>query len=126
MPNPKTVPSCSKPPVHNGWIRKSDLDAWLDRHLPVPTQVISNEEYLPIPQTSQQRLLEREIVASAERRAGYLGMDRRQFLRTSCGMALAFAAMNSVFGHFFRLACTRLVTKVGLWESYERRAERAA
>jgi len=108
MPNPKTVPSCSKPPVHNGWIRKSDLDAWLDRHLPVPTQVISNEEYLPIPQTSQQRLLEREIVASAERRAGYLGMDRRQFLRTSCGMALAFAAMNSVFGHFFRVEAAEL------------------
>ncbi len=67
MPNPKTVPSCSKPPVHNGWILKSDLDAWLDRHLPVPTQVISNEEYLPIPQTAQQRLLEQEIVANAER-----------------------------------------------------------
>ena len=120
MPNPKTVPSCSKPPVHNGWIRKSDLDAWLDRHLPVPTQVISNEEYLPIPQTSQQRLLEREIVASAERRAGYLGMDRRQFLRTSCGMALAFAAMNSVFGHFFRVEATELSDPAAVAENKAR------
>src|SRR5438105_3768381 len=120
MPNPKTVPSCSKPPVHNGWIRKSDLDAWLDRHLPVPTQVISNEEYLPIPQTSQQRLLEREIVASAERRAGYLGMDRRQFLRTSCGMALAFAAMNSVFGHFFRLEAAELSDPAAVAENKAR------
>src|SRR5205807_6637515 len=103
MPNPKTVPSCSKPPVHNGWIRKSDLDAWLDRHLPVPTQVISNEEYLPIPQTAQQRLLEQELVANAERQAGYLGMDRRRFLRTSCGLALPFPARNSVFARSFRV-----------------------
>src|SRR5438477_3985732 len=83
MPKPKTVPSCSKPQVHNGWIRKSDLDAWLDRHLPVPTQVISNEEYLPIPQTPRQRLLEQEIVANAERQAGYLGMDRRRIASRS-------------------------------------------
>ena len=32
-----------------------------------------------------------------------LGMDRRRFLGTSCGMATAFAAMNSVFGHFFKV-----------------------
>ena len=120
MPNPKTVPSCSKPPVHNGWIRKSDLDAWLDRHLPVPTQVISNEEYLPIPQTAQQRLLEQEIVANAEQQAGYLGMDRRQFLRTSCGMALAFAAMNSVFGHFFRLEAAELSDPAAVAENKAR------
>ena len=108
MSNPKSVPSYPKPQVHNGWIRKSDLDAWLDRHLPVPTQVISNEEYVPISQTAQQRRLEQEILANAERQAGYLGMDRRQFLRTSCGMALAFAAMNSVFGHFFRVEAAEL------------------
>jgi predicted TIM-barrel fold metal-dependent hydrolase len=108
MPNPKTVPSCPKPQARNGWIRKSDLDAWLDRHLPVATQVISNEEYVPIPQTAQQRRLEQEILANAEWQAGYLGMDRRQFLRTSCGMALAFAAMNSVFGHFFRVEAAEL------------------
>src|SRR5436309_4243068 len=108
MANPKTLAPSSNPQVHNGWIRKSDLDAWLDRHLPVPTQVISNEEYLPIPQTAQQRRLEQEILANAERQAGYLGMDRRQFLRTSCGMALAFAAMNSVFGRFFRVEAAEL------------------
>jgi hypothetical protein len=35
-------------------------------------------------------------------------MDRRQFLRTSCGMVLAFAAMNSVFGRFFRVEAAEL------------------
>src|SRR3989449_5329750 len=108
MPNPKTVPSCSKPQVHNGWIRNSDSDECFDPHLPVPTRVISNEEYLPIRQTARQCLLEQEIVANAERQARYLGMNRRQFLRTSCGMALAFAAMNSVFGHFFRVEAAEL------------------
>ncbi len=120
MSNPKTVPSCSKPQAQNGWIRKSDLDAWLDRHLPVPTQVISNEEYLPISQTPQQRLLEEEIVAGAERQARSLGMDRRQFLRTSCGMALAFAAMNSVFGRFFRVEAAELFEPVAVAENKNR------
>jgi hypothetical protein len=72
MPNPKTLPACPKPKIYDGWIRKSDLDAWLDRHLPIPTQVISNEEYQPIPQTEQQCRLEQEIVASAEGKATYL------------------------------------------------------
>jgi predicted TIM-barrel fold metal-dependent hydrolase len=103
MPNPKTVPVASKPTSENGWIRKSDLDAWLNRYLPVPTQVISNQEYLPIPQTQQQRRLEREIIAGSQRQARHLGMDRRQFMRSSCGMALAFAAMNTVFGRFFHV-----------------------
>jgi predicted TIM-barrel fold metal-dependent hydrolase len=120
MFNPKTVPSCSKPQVQNGWIRKSDLDAWLDRHLPVPTQVISNEEYQPIPQTPQQGLLEQEIVAGAERQARSLGMDRRQFLRTSCGMALAFAAMNSVFGRFFRVEAAELFEPAAVAENKAR------
>jgi uncharacterized protein len=117
MPNPKTLPLCSKPQSQNGWIRKSDLDAWLDRHLPVPTQVISNEEYTPIPQTHHQRLLEQEIVASAEQQARHLGIDRRQFLRTSCGMALAFAAMNTVFGRFFRVEAEELFDPAAVAEN---------
>jgi uncharacterized protein len=108
MPNLKTVPAPLKPEVRDGWVRKSDLDAWLDRHFPVPTRVISNEEYTPIPQTPQQRHLEEEIIACAERQARSLGMDRRSFLRTSCGMALAFAAMNTVFGRFFRVDAAEL------------------
>jgi len=33
-----------------------------------------------------------------------LGMDRRQFLRTGCGMAAAFLAMNEVFGPVYRVS----------------------
>jgi uncharacterized protein len=108
MSNSKTTPPARKPKAHNGWIRKSELDAWLDRFLPIPTQVISNEEYTPIAQTSQQKRLEREIIAGADRQASRLGLDRRSFLRTSCGTALAFAAMNTVFGHFFHVDAAEL------------------
>src|SRR5262245_26045663 len=101
IPNSKTLPACPKPKIYDGWIRKSDIDSWHDHHLTITTQVISIEEYQPIPQTEQQWHLEKEIVESAEAKAAYLGMNRRTFLRSSCGMALAFAAMNTVFGPFF-------------------------
>ncbi len=109
MRNSKTEPAAAKPKAKNGWIRKSDLDAWLDRYLPVPTQVVTNEEYTPIPQTAEQRRLEQEIVGNADAHARRLGVERRQFLRTSCGMALAFAAMNTVFGRFFEVDAAELL-----------------
>jgi len=108
MSNPKTTPSAAKPVVQNGWVRKSDLDAWLDRFLPIPTQVISNEEFNPMPQTPEQRRVEREIIAGAEREARHTGIDRRRFLRSSCGMALAFAVMNTVYGRCFRVDAAEL------------------
>ena len=108
MPNPKAAPSPPKPVARNGWIRKSDLDAWLGRYLPVPTQAVSNEEFSPMPQTPEQRRLEREIFAGAERGARFAGIDRRQFLRSSCGMALAFAAMNTVYGRCFQVDAAEL------------------
>ena len=120
MLNPKTAPTVTRPTAHNGWIRKSKLDAWLGRYLPVPTQVVSNEEYMPIPQTPEQKRLEREIFAGAERQARLAGMDRRQFLRTSCGMALAFAAMNTVYGRCFRVNAAELVDPAAAAESKTR------
>src|SRR5690606_27382398 len=38
---------------------------------------------------------------SSARTARRLRVDRRDYLRTSCGMATAFASMNQVFGDFF-------------------------
>jgi len=90
------------------WIRKSELDARIGRDTPVPTQVISNEEYAPPPQTRAQREVERRLDEMASRLSRSLGMSRRRFLRTSCGMAAAFAAMNEVFGPFFRVHASEL------------------
>ena len=72
-------------------------------HSPVPTQVVSNGEFNPLPQTEQQRQVEHRIKDIADRMSRRLGIDRRQFLRTSAGMATAFVAMNEVFGPLFRV-----------------------
>ena len=65
---------------------------------PVPTQIVSNGEYNPIPQTAQQKQVEGRIKEIADKYAHRLNMDRRTFLKTSSGMAVAFLAMNEVFG----------------------------
>ena len=68
---------------------------------PVPTQVVSNEEFVPPPQTFKQRQVEWLIDRASERLSSKLGINRREFLKTTGGMALAFLAMNQVFGKFF-------------------------
>src|SRR5262245_45162273 len=65
---------------------------------PVPTQIVSNGKYLPPPQTDTQKKVERRIFELADENGGRLGLSRRQFLQTGCGMAAAFLAMNEVYG----------------------------
>ncbi len=68
---------------------------------PIPTQIISNGEFNPLPQTPRQQQVEARIQELADQHGRRLGMDRRRFLRTSCGMAAAFMALNDVFGRLF-------------------------
>ena len=68
---------------------------------PVPTQIVSNGEFTPLPQTAEQRQVEARIQALAAELAPGHGMDRRRFLASSAGMAAAFLAMNDVFGPLF-------------------------
>ncbi|HLZ32584.1 MAG TPA: amidohydrolase family protein [Nitrospira sp.] len=68
---------------------------------PIPTRIVSNEEFAPLPQTEDQVLVERQLDALSRQTAARLGMTRRTFLKTSGGMAAALVAMNSVFGRFF-------------------------
>ncbi|HYM01844.1 MAG TPA: hypothetical protein VET85_02795, partial [Stellaceae bacterium] len=65
---------------------------------PVPTQIVSNGEYLPPPQSEIQKKVERRIYELADTNGKRLGLSRRQFLATSCGMAAAFLAMRDVYG----------------------------
>jgi predicted TIM-barrel fold metal-dependent hydrolase len=73
----------------------------LRTEIPLPTRLVSNEEFPPRPQTPAQRQVEDRILAEAERLAPRLGLSRRDFLRTSGGMATSLLAMNAVFGRFF-------------------------
>ncbi|HKW55276.1 MAG TPA: amidohydrolase family protein [Stellaceae bacterium] len=70
-------------------------------HSPVPTQIVSNGEFSPLPQTDRQSQVESRIKDLADTLSRKHGMDRRQFLRTSSGMTVAFLAMNEVFGPLF-------------------------
>jgi len=70
-------------------------------HLPIPTQMVSNGEYVPIGQTDKQKEVEARLNALSAQAAKELGMSRRKFLTTTGGFAASFLAMNEVFGHFF-------------------------
>ena len=73
----------------------------LRTEVPLPTRLVSNEEFVPFPQTPSQRCVEERILADAARLGRRLGLSRRDFLRTSGGMATSLLAMNAVFGRFF-------------------------
>ncbi len=68
---------------------------------PVPTQIVSNGEYNPLPQTARQQQVEGLIREMADSEAKRHNLSRRGFLRTAAGMATAFVAMNKVFGEVF-------------------------
>lgn len=70
---------------------------------PIPTQIISNEEFTPIRQTADQVRVEQAAAALVGRTAARRGLTRRDFLKTTGGMAGALLAMNAVFGRFFNV-----------------------
>jgi predicted TIM-barrel fold metal-dependent hydrolase len=80
------------------WIPKALRDLKKGVDSPVPTQAVSNEEFIPRPQTKDQKKVEHLIGELSETRAKKLGMLRRDFMRTSMGMATCFLASNLAYG----------------------------
>jgi len=70
---------------------------------PVPTQIVSNGEYNPLPQTRDQQRVEARIKEMAEQLGPRHGVSRRGFLAGAAGMAAAFLAMNEVYGPLFEV-----------------------
>jgi len=68
---------------------------------PIPTQIISNDEYIPAPQSEQQKQVEARLLDMGDELGKKQGLDRRQFFQTAAGMAAAFVAMNDTFGVVF-------------------------
>lgn len=68
---------------------------------PVPTRMISNGEYMPLPQTKDQAHVEYRVKELADSASKKLGISRRQFLTGTGGLAASFIAMNEVFGGRF-------------------------
>jgi len=55
----------------------------LRTEVPLPTRLVSNEEFPPLSQTAAQRAVEDRILAQAGRLAPRLGLSRRDFLGRS-------------------------------------------
>jgi uncharacterized protein len=68
---------------------------------PIPTQIVSSDEYFPERQTEQQQEVEARVKALGNELARKQGIGRRAFFTTAAGMASAFLAMNQVYGRIF-------------------------
>ena len=86
---------------HHSFRVRPGMRRGLRTEVPLPTRLVSNEEFPPLPQSAAQRAVEERILAEAGRLAPRLGLSRREFLRRSGGMAVSLLAMNAIFGRFF-------------------------
>src|SRR5215470_15805429 len=73
----------------------------LQNRTPIPTQMVSSDEYYPAPQNEKQREVEARLLAMADEIGGKQGLSRRRFFQTASGMAAAYVAMNQVYGGLF-------------------------
>src|ERR1700737_757464 len=68
---------------------------------PIPTQIVSSDEFYPDPQNERQREVEARLLAMADDLGGKQDLNRRRFFQTAAGMAASFVAMNEVYGPLF-------------------------
>ena len=68
---------------------------------PIPTQIVSSDEFTPPPQSEKQKEVEARLLAMADELGGKQGLSRRQFFQTASGMAAGFVALNDTFGTVF-------------------------
>jgi predicted TIM-barrel fold metal-dependent hydrolase len=85
------------------WIRKNQRDRKKGVDSPMPTQVLSNEEFIPRPQSEKQKQVEYLIGQMAEEKSKKLGMDRRTFMASAMGLATCFLASNKVWGNIWEV-----------------------
>ena len=97
------------------WIPKWVRDAKKGVDSAMPTQVISNEEFIPRPQSKRQKQVEYLINTMGEENAKRLGMTRREYMASSMGLALCFLANNKVFGNVWEVDENETL-EVGVYE----------
>jgi hypothetical protein len=86
------------------WIRKHERDRRKGVDSPIPTQMVSNEEFVPRPQNPEQKQVEHLIGELSADHASRLGLSRRDYMRTSMGLATCFLAANKVYGSYWEVA----------------------
>ena len=77
---------------------------------PIPTQLVSSDEFYPDPQNEKQREVEARLLAMADDLGKKQGLDRRRFFQTAAGMAASFVAMNEVYGPLFEVSKAEAAT----------------
>jgi predicted TIM-barrel fold metal-dependent hydrolase len=82
----------------------------LPHRTPVPTQMVSSDEFYPDPQNARQRDVEARLLAMADDLGKKQGLDRRRFFQTAAGMAASFVAMNEVYGSLFDVSKAEAAT----------------
>ncbi|MSR31417.1 MAG: amidohydrolase [Gemmataceae bacterium] len=97
------------------WKRQCEVDS---SYLPIPARIISNEEFIPPPPTEEQIRYSGLALQLAESHAKKLGSSRRDFLRTSAGMACALAALNQVYGACYEVRAEELADPAAFKENW--------
>ena len=100
------------------WVPKWERDRKKGVDSPIPTQPVSNEEFVPRPQNDDQKRWEKLIGELAEEKSKKLGMERRDFMRSSMGMATAFYAANLVFGPYWDVDAAETLEKDATYEKF--------
>jgi uncharacterized protein len=100
------------------WVRQCDLDAQAGAPSPIPTRIASNEEFIPPPQTPQQKEVEARLAAISDEAARKQGLSRRAFLRTGSGMAAALWALNEVFGPCYNVSAAEVADQKAFEEKW--------
>ena len=77
---------------------------------PIPTQVVSSDEFFPRPQNEKQREVEARIRAAGRKLACRHGTTRRAFFSGAAGLAVSFLAMNEVYGALFEVTSAEAFT----------------
>ena len=71
---------------------------------PIPTQIVSSDEYFPAAQNAKQREAETRMLRLGDRLAKRMGISRRRFFQTAAGMAAGFVALNQTYGRVFDIS----------------------
>jgi uncharacterized protein len=100
------------------WVRQCELDANAEALLPIPPQIASNEEFIPPPQSPQEREYEARARAISDDASRRQGLNRRDFLRTGSGMAASLLAMNEVFGPCYDVSAAETLDQKAFEEKW--------
>jgi predicted TIM-barrel fold metal-dependent hydrolase len=103
-----SFPDCPLEKDHSvTWLTPADRAALLRPEAfeyPIPTQIISNGEHSPPPQSEQQRQLQARLGSDVDMFAAKARLDRRSFLQSSMALSAAFVSLNGIFGPVFDVA----------------------